>query len=369
VPSTGLGNERDAGEGALLVAGAGTPVLGARLRRAGGLCLGLEACSLVGNTAFGVAQVLELHQQQRFADLLRAIVEIAARLGAPCHLAALMRDAGAAVWHFTALIDAEGAAMGLDTLDVPLGPFSLRLPVTCGPWPLATVLGDVWGEEACLRIEETLQTRTTICVPINGPSGLCGALLALVDGGGSASLLLALLAHAAVSAERHLGAGHFPVDGAVLNAAAFARRATDEVARAERYQRHLSLLVLQHETNEDLHRSTAVLALRVRHWDALCQPSCEPPSLVLLLPETGRAGARAFLRRLGAELAGVRMGIATLPDDGYSLDQLQATAKERAALAGDAAQPAAGADDVEPAAIGSRKVLSLTEKMLSSGRW
>lgn len=107
-----------------------------------------------------------------------------------------------------------------------------------------------------------------------------------------------------------------------------------EMLRSRRYQRPLSVFSIIVPESDEARASRAVKELRehTRRIDLVEVSSVNNGVIHLICPETNAHNASGLLRRL-RELPltdGVRIGIATFPDDGSSIDMLVETSRERA---------------------------------------
>jgi hypothetical protein len=274
------------------------------------------------------AQV-QVHQQHRFAGLLEVVAAAGRRLHAPCYAGSLLRDPGTDAWYLTTLFDTLGRPAELSLLGVPLGPFPFTLPTTLAFRPLADLLGEAWGPERCAGVESQLGTAAVLCVPIEGTTGPCGALLALFSGTERAMLVGSVLTHAATAAARYFHQEHVPLSDGVLDVRAFTEQAASEVARATRYGRQLAIVTFELDSVARLGSFGPQLVRALRQWDILGRLESEQPALAAMLPETGRDGGRGLIQRLGVNLTGIRTGAAIFPNDARSLEALVEFARGR----------------------------------------
>src|SRR5262249_33926012 len=107
--------------------------------------------------------------------------------------------------------------------------------------------------------------------------------------------------------------------------------AGQEVARAHRYQRQLTIMLIESRNIHEMARLGPSLVRVLRRWDFIGRLDADRPILVAVLPETGREGGRGLLRRLATALDDVLVGAATCPDDGATLDRMIDAARGRMA--------------------------------------
>jgi hypothetical protein len=286
-----------------------------------------------GTAADIMRALLLLQRQPNLRGVLEAAVATCAGLHAPCHLACLLRDPATDTWFVTALLDPRGRPLPVERYGVPAGPFPFDLPRSGEELPLARLIGSAWGAEASATLEARLGATAAVAAAITGDEGPRGALLALYRPAPGTALLAGVLAHAAEAAACHLRVAAAAAGSGVLPARAFAQRAADEIARAERYQRVLALVTFEPGTKDALAALGMKLVRTLRRWDILGRLDITP-ALAAVLPETGRGGARGLIRRLGTTLTGVRIGVAVFPEDACSLERLVDVARGRGALAG-----------------------------------
>lgn len=281
-------------------------------------------------TAHLLRAQLTIHGQDSMSGLLRATVEAGRRLGIPARIGCLLRDPGLDAWYLTTLFDPEGHATDVASLGVPAGPFAFRVPESAAPRPLAELMDGAWEPDLAARAERTFDTTAALCIPVPGSSKPRGALLALLPDGNQAALLAGVLAHAASGAARHLAAEDTSMVDAVLPSTIFAERAADEILRAERYLRPLSLIVFETDRLDEMAQLGLELSPALRRWDLLGRLDVDRPALAAILPETSRAGARGLIERLSGDLLGVRTGAASFPEDGAGFARLVEVARGRA---------------------------------------
>ncbi len=274
--------------------------------------------------------LLKIHTRDRLSGVLTAVAAAGSRLGAPCFVACLLRDPGTDSWHLTTMIDSGGRTGPLDQLGVSTGPFTTAPLFTSIALPLTGVMAGPWGDAACAQLAHRLTITSAMCAPIEDSHGPRGALLALFTGGGQTDIFRAVLAHGITAAARHLAADGGPLTDGVLDARMLLNLAGNEIARAERYHRELAVVLFEMDGLTDLVRVGPMLVRGLRRWDLLGRSETDRPTLVAVLPETGRGGGRGLIRRLGSAVVGIRTGSATFPDDGGSLQRLVEIARGRA---------------------------------------
>ncbi len=113
-----------------------------------------------------------------------------------------------------------------------------------------------------------------------------------------------------------------------------ALRCEEECYRAQRYQRPLSIAVVEPEHTSDTwtvtEQITGALEKRLRKADL--PGYLGNARFVLVMPETGQDGALDVLRRIGTDVAEIRWGLAAFPQDGRNFDQLYEIAARRLEL-------------------------------------
>jgi hypothetical protein len=273
---------------------------------------------------------LTIYGQDSMSGLLRATAEAGRRLGIPAPIGCLLRDPGLDAWYLTTLLDPEGRPVDIASLGVPAGPFAFRVPESAAPRPLAQLMDGAWEPNQVAGLERALSTTAALCIPVPGAARPRGALLALLPDEDQAVLLAGVLAHAASGAARHLAAESLPVADAVLPSTVFAERAADEILRAERYHRPLSLVVFETDRLDEMAQLGLELSPALRRWDLLGRLDVDRPAIAAVLPETSRAGARGLIERLSGDLLGVRTGAASFPEDGAGFAHLVEIARGRA---------------------------------------
>jgi PAS domain S-box-containing protein len=274
---------------------------------------------------------LEILSQQSVPGVLAAVVEFGQRLEAGALVGSLMWDPGVNAWYLTSLLDASARPLDVQSLGLSAGPFPFRIPETAAPRPLAHLLGQAWGQEACAALEQRLGTSLALCMPLQSASGPRGALIALLREERHAPAVAGVLAHAATAAARALAVEANQEPQGVLDPRTLAERGSLEVQRAERYSRPLAVAMF---VVDRLSLLTAVgnrLARTLRAWDFVGRWEMQRPALLAVLPETDRQGGLGLVDRMKRELADVHVGVAAFPQDGSSLAQLASAAAGRAA--------------------------------------
>lgn len=115
----------------------------------------------------------------------------------------------------------------------------------------------------------------------------------------------------------------------LLDAGTLTSRAEDEISRARRYHRSLSVVTLELEsTAEQVLVGRTALHL-LRRWDLIGLAHTDQP-VVVVLPETDRGGGDSLIRRLRDVISGIPMGTAAFPADGGRLETLIGVARWRA---------------------------------------
>ena len=151
----------------------------------------------------------------------------------------------------------------------------------------------------------------------------------------------------------------------LLDPGALARRLEEEVERALRYQRELSLVVLRFGAAVDRARLVGALASHLRLMDAASVLG--DSEVALLLPEIGdeSAGARvtALLAALGDAHGTIAAGLAVSPGDGCDPDTLLSGVRTTAAEAAPGAV-ARVRDAVRTIALGDRHAIVADPAML-----
>jgi two-component system, NtrC family, response regulator AtoC len=114
------------------------------------------------------------------------------------------------------------------------------------------------------------------------------------------------------------------------DAASFRRRLDEEIERALRYKRPLSVVTLAFEAPPDRNRVQSDASPSFRRMD--CAAWLSDTELVVALPESDEAGAGELAMRLNGQFSGerCRAGVAFCPDDGIDRDVLIASARAAA---------------------------------------
>lgn len=278
--------------------------------------------------------LLRVHRQDDLAAVLDETSAGLVRAGVPCYLLCLLHDPSIRAWHLTTCHNPNARPVLLEQLGVPSGPIPFTPPAQPAPRPLAWILGESWGPELCARLEQRLGMTSAVAVPIGrSPAQALGALIALLPTPERAPMVAGVLSHAATAAERTMHqAGGVASDG-ILDSAAFARRAENEIARAQRYHRDTAIVLFQFDAVSVLGRTGPVIQRALRRWDFAGRLDVQRPTLAVLLPETGRFGARGFVRRLSRSLPDLPAGFAGFPADGTTFDRLVDVAIGQAVIA------------------------------------
>jgi two-component system, NtrC family, response regulator AtoC len=152
-------------------------------------------------------------------------------------------------------------------------------------------------------------------------------------------------------------AGTTPPERSLLDATQLRQRLFEELSRASRYQRALTLAIITVATGgDDLGALAARVGEALRPLDLVAAGG--PAQLLLLLPELDAEAALPVLTRIAELLAALRprIGAASFPDDGCDADTLSCAA--RAALTGDDRGAVVQARDaVSSLQIGDRSVI------------
>ena len=116
-----------------------------------------------------------------------------------------------------------------------------------------------------------------------------------------------------------------PKSGA-LSRAGLLRRLRDEIERARRFERSLSVVTISHGPGLDDGQAFFSTVRRYARTVDLVAKTSED-TVALLLPETSREGAHELARRIRADLEAGQsvafgVGIAVLPEDGQVAEQL-----------------------------------------------
>ncbi len=116
----------------------------------------------------------------------------------------------------------------------------------------------------------------------------------------------------------------------LLDAGTLERRAGDEISRARRYHRALSVVALELDSAAEQRLIGQTALHLLRRWDLIGLANTDRPTVVVVLPETDRGGGDSFIRRLRDVVSGIPMGTATFPADGGRLETLIEVARWRA---------------------------------------
>lgn len=273
---------------------------------------------------------LDVYRQPRLAGVLEAGAAAGIRLDQPVYVGCLLQDAGLSAWHLTALFDPDSNPMDATQFGIPHGGFLFTLPTSLTPRPLREVFTEGWGEVACASLAAHLDVDSAICVPIIDADGPRGALVAFLRVGENAPLLVGVLVHAATAASRYLHENRIPAAEDVLPPAGLTERATNELARAERYQRPVSVVAFELAHAADVANFAPPLLRSLRHWDFLGRLDSDPPALIAVLPETSRSGARGIIKRMSQKFGTLTAGAAVFPDDAGGWVSLVELARGRA---------------------------------------
>ena len=287
----------------------------------------------------------ELHlrfaQQTGLAGVLDTLASAGVLLGRPYATLCLLRDQATEGWYAAALFDARGRPADFSAFGIPGGPCHFDPPARLEPSSLAALLGKAWGPELCTHIAQRLGTGPALCLAIPGPTQPYGAFILIFQHQEPSADLVAVLAHAATAAARHLDRDRAEAEGEVLETRPFQRRTGDELARAERHRRNISFVAIVADTVPAQARIGSVLARTLRRGEFVGRPDANERLLVAVLPETGEAGVRQVVQRISDVLTTARVAMATYPEDGRDqrtiLDRLReraATARRGAGLAG-----------------------------------
>jgi hypothetical protein len=277
--------------------------------------------------------LLAVHGQSGAGGVLAATVEAGMRLGAPFALAYLPYDRSAAAWHLTTLLAPDGAPVSLDRLEVPLGPIRLDAAAHADGGTvlsLEEVFGSAWGAAACQRIAQQCDIRG-ILVRSSGPAPpTSGKLTALLRDLGGAPLIWRLTEHAVLALARTTPQWPEAPD-CVLPPDALLRHLHHELARAERYQRHLAVIYIELASRDEVARMGPLIGHELRRWDAIGRVEEETSALVAVLPETSELEALRFVKRNADRFGDARPGVAAFPDRGPTPERLLAAARARSA--------------------------------------
>lgn len=341
---------------------------------------------MANRTVTLMSTLLELHQVQEpeavLPLLLRRMAPEYGRAVAACYLPdgaggdfrlELLADTGRAlnprVWEseLRAPLSLPGA-----TAAPALTRLAAADPVTL-TGPLAALLDGLWPGETAARLQRALQIRFAAAAPVCTAQGPAGLVLLLLQERWPVSAAVECAAHAAAALARLLERRDAAqADADVLTPTAIHQVAAREINRAQRYGRTLSIAVLDQPgegPSPVAQRALAALASRVMR-----QPDTaghlDERRVVVLLPETGAAGTAVFLRRLhgaaAADLASLRGGWATFPEDGRGFAELLSAADGRlaslrATTAGDPWTADGSTAAGQPAATGAHTGRSVSE--------
>ncbi len=116
-------------------------------------------------------------------------------------------------------------------------------------------------------------------------------------------------------------------------------RCEEECHRAERYDRPLTLIVIEPEATAEAWKAQGQLAdwlgRKLRPADMAAYFG--NGRFVVAMPEIGRAGALALLARLHQDIAGVETGLASFPQDGRDFEALSRVALKNLGVASETA--------------------------------
>lgn len=120
-----------------------------------------------------------------------------------------------------------------------------------------------------------------------------------------------------------------------------ALRCEEECYRALRYQRPLSIAIVEPDHASDTwavaEQITGALEQRLRNVDL--PGYLGNARYIIVMPETGQGDALGVLERIEEDVAGIQWGLAAYPRDGANFDQLYEVAARRLEF-GDGAQTA-----------------------------
>jgi two-component system, NtrC family, response regulator AtoC len=146
----------------------------------------------------------------------------------------------------------------------------------------------------------------------------------------------------------------------LLDGTALLRRFEEELVRAQRYRRELSLVVLRAATPFDRARLTAGILGRLRAIDAAAFLSDREAAMVLPEEDSDDIGAMAIEL---AQTLGVSAGIAIAPADGVDADTLLACARAAASIP-EPGEVAFARDAVHHLTLGEHQVVLADPAML-----
>lgn len=299
----------------------------------------VETGPKVSPAEFGLA-LADLHARPTFQSLCDAAAKVGTDALGPTWVTLLVRRTpdgplqptahtgpGASPWPVAVPVIAPEQARALfNTLN---GKAKLKPTVN-------DALGDAIEHGAASSLQLAVRPEHVCITPVIVEGLPLGVVLVLVRGENvPEEAVLALADHTATATrgqlliERMRNQGDIDQATFLINRAAFDINAAREVTRARRYRRPLSLLVLSPADADDetLRRLGSDVMAVIRVVDILAR--LDDKRLVLLLPETERAGATILARRTEARNPGLRVTVAALPGDGPSLESLLATAMPR----------------------------------------
>jgi hypothetical protein len=200
----------------------------------------------------------------------------------------------------------------------------------------AQMLRDAWGESTVAEVKAATAFAHAAMRAVLTKHGTVGLVILASTRLLSDDVVLEVTGHVAVALtgiyERSASAAS-PRDPFMRSMVAHV--AQREVDRANRYQRPLSLAVLEFGGADPhpraLMTATSLITRVMRLPDTVGR--LDDGHLAVLLPETAAAGAESFLRRLNQAASRATVSfhgaLATCPDDGRSWDELRATALAR----------------------------------------
>jgi hypothetical protein len=277
--------------------------------------------------------LLAVHDQTGIGGVLAAVVGAAARLGAPVGLAYLPYDAGAAAWHLTSLLSPDGVPVNLVELELPLGPFTLGPAAHAEAGAVLTlpeVFGSAWGTDACRRVEHLYGIRGLIVRACGPKPATSTKVAALLNDPAAAPLIRRLTEHATLALARFAPDVTGQPDR-ILTADAIQHQVHQEIARAGRYQRRLSVVYVEVRSPEEATRVGRLIGRRLRPWDAIGRVEGDSSALLAVLPETSELDALHVVKQAADSLGGARPGVAGFPDRGTTPERLIEAARARSA--------------------------------------
>lgn len=263
------------------------------------------------------------------AGVLDVVASASRGLGLAYFTACLLRDPISGGWYTTALLDPTGRPADFAAFRVPAGPYRFDPPPTVELQPLSAVLGAAWGSDACARLERSLGAAVTLCLPIPGGDEPHGALVTIAQSEQYPPDLIGLVAHAVSVISHQVDLERVIATDDLLDGRRFLRRAGDEVARAERFGRLLTMVGIQVNDLADLPSLTAAIKASLQRGDFGGRPDVQGRTLVIGLPECTAQAWRTLPLVESAIQAGFFVGHATLPDDGRSLRRLLEIVEDR----------------------------------------